>query len=215
MLKKLEKGDVSANTGADERKVDAKTLADRVKRDAAAPNLPADLKKALQDIANQLDRAKKTDNAAGQQQGDGPPGPQPAAPGDGPKIQPPSGGESAEASSMQIARESGASAGAAQAMMTGAGAASTDPNPGQGAKNGGGKLTAIEQALKRELVEAASDQLGDNVTTEIHRKTEQGRATASFTHAAAATFDRGHASAPPPVPDARRAQVQTYFIRKQ
>ena len=116
---------------------------------------------------------------------------------------------------MQIARESGASAGAAQAMMTGAGAASTDPNPGQGAKNGGGKLTAIEQALKRELVEAASDQLGDNVTTEIHRKTEQGRATASFTHAAAATFDRGHASAPPPVPDARRAQVQTYFIRKQ
>jgi hypothetical protein len=215
MLKKLQKSDMAANTGTDAKKMDAKSLAERAKRDAATPNLPADLKKALQEIADQLDKSKKSDNAAAQQQGDGPPGPQPTASADGPKIQPPSDGESVEAASMQMARESGASAGAAQAMMTGAGVNSTDPNPGQGAKNGGGKFSAIEQALKRELVEAASDQLGDNVTTEIRRKTEQGRATASFTHAAAATFDRGHASAAPPVPDARRAQVQTYFIRKQ
>jgi hypothetical protein len=213
LLKNLEKA-AAANTGSDAQKMDAKSMAERVKRDAAAPNLPADLKKALQEIAKQLEQAKKSENAAAEQPS-GPPGASSEAPpqsaGDSNAK-----GEPTESSSIQMAREAGASAGAAQTMMTGTGAASNDPNPGRGNdRNGAGRLSAIEQALKRELVEAASDQLGDNVTTEIHRKTEQGRATASFTHAAAATFDRGHASAPPPVPDSRRAQVQNYFIRKQ
>jgi hypothetical protein len=97
-------------------------------------------------------------------------------------------------------------------MMTARAPATTQPRPGS--KNGE-EVHRDRTGIKRELIEAASDQLGDNVTTEIHKKTEQGRATASFTHAGAATFDRGHASAPPPVPDARRAQVQNYFIRKQ
>ena len=117
---------------------------------------------------------------------------------------------------MQMSREASAARGRAADDDDRQRRVEQRPEPRAGRdKNGGGKFSAIEQALKRELIEAASDQLGDNVTTEIHKKTEQGRATASFTHAAAATFDRGHASAPPPVPEARRAQVQTYFIRKQ
>ena len=213
MLKDLEKA-AAANAGAEAQKLDAKALAERVKRDARAQNLPSDLKKALEEAARQLDAAKRSENAAAEQQ-TGPPGdaaPDAAQQSGGDKT---AKGDAAQSTSVQMSREAGGAAAAAQMMMTGTGSASMDPNPGQGDARKAGTLSAIEQALKRELVEAASDQLGDNVTTEIHKKTEQGRATASFTRAAAATFDRGHASAPPPVPDARRAQVHTYFIRKQ
>jgi hypothetical protein len=51
--------------------------------------------------------------------------------------------------------------------------------------------------------------------TEARRKTERGEATAAFTGGAAATFDGARASAPPPVPETRRAGIQTYFTRKQ
>ena len=39
-LKKLEKADAAANTGADGKKMDARPLAERAKRDAAAPGRP-------------------------------------------------------------------------------------------------------------------------------------------------------------------------------
>jgi hypothetical protein len=92
--------------------------------------------------------------------------------------------------------------------------------PGAGVGGSGSEETAassaaaIEVALKQEIVEASQDAPGGNVESEIRRKTEHANATVTFTSSAAGTFDRSRAAAPPPVPEARRADVQTYFIRK-
>ena len=48
----------------------------------------------------------------------------------------------------------------------------------------------------------------------LRRKTEQGRSTVGFTQGAAGQFDKSRAAAPPPVPEARRSGVQSYFVRK-
>ena len=74
---------------------------------------------------------------------------------------------------------------------------------------------ALAQAFSHETVEASQDNPGDNVETEVRRKTEQGTSSIAFTHGAAGQFDKSRAAAPPPVPEARRSGVQTYFIRKQ
>jgi hypothetical protein len=71
----------------------------------------------------------------------------------------------------------------------------------------------VTQALRRETVEAEKDTNGDNVPVEIRRKSEESQATTAFTHGKAATFDRSRAEAPPAIPEARRAQVEAYFIR--
>jgi hypothetical protein len=64
------------------------------------------------------------------------------------------------------------------------------------------------------MVEASQDSPGENVDTEIRRKTEHGNATVTFTGSASGNFDRTRAAAAPPVPEARRSGVQTYFVRK-
>jgi hypothetical protein len=76
-------------------------------------------------------------------------------------------------------------------------------------------MAELEAALRRETVEASMDNSGDNVQTEARRKTEHGQATVTYAQSAAGAVDRGRAVAPPPVPESRRAAVQTYFIRKQ
>ena len=75
---------------------------------------------------------------------------------------------------------------------------------------------AIAQALRKELIEASADTLGENVTKEdIRRKTEQGKSrSASRASRRRATFDpqprhRTAASARCPA-----AVVQRYFIRR-
>jgi len=73
----------------------------------------------------------------------------------------------------------------------------------------------ISRALRHEVIEAAEDDVSSNVQTEARRKTERGQAGAAFTGSAAAAFDGARASAPPQVPEARRAGIQTYFSRKQ
>jgi hypothetical protein len=61
-LKKLEAA--AANTGVDSKqKLDAQTLADRAKRDANAPSLPADLKKAFRRLPISSTRRRRQ-NAA-------------------------------------------------------------------------------------------------------------------------------------------------------
>ena len=82
-------------------------------------------------------------------------------------------------------------------------------------RNAGGRgATALAAAFRQEIVEASQDNAGDNVDTEIRRKTEQGSATVAFTRGAAGQFDKSRAAAPPPVPEARRSGVQSYFVRK-
>ena len=73
---------------------------------------------------------------------------------------------------------------------------------------------ALAAAFKQEMVEASQDNPGDNVETEIRRKTEQGSSKVGFTQGAAGQFDKSRAAAPPPVPEARRSGVQSYFVRK-
>jgi hypothetical protein len=74
---------------------------------------------------------------------------------------------------------------------------------------------ALAAAFSHETVEASQDNPGDNVETDVRRKTEQGTSAVAFTRGAAGQFDKSRASAPPPVPEARRSSVQTYFVRKQ
>jgi hypothetical protein len=70
-------------------------------------------------------------------------------------------------------------------------------------------------ALRRETIEASADLKGENVLTEQRRKTEHADAATAYSHAAAQPAERGSSTAPPPVPESRRAAVKSYFIRKQ
>src|SRR5205823_1000785 len=120
--------------------------------------------------------------------------------------------------SIEFSREANASAGAGMMMLSDAGGSASGMRSGgagnQGQKPGNGQLLDVEQALRRETVEANKDASGDNVTAEVRRKTEQSHATAGFTRAAAGAFDHSRVAAPPPVPEASRAKVQAYFIRQ-
>jgi hypothetical protein len=193
-----------------------KALAERAKRAAGEQALPSDLKQALNDLADTLNDAA-TEQAASLE----------ASESVASKGAEQGGAKQASASadasqaSIQFSRDADASAGSGMSMLSDAGFPSGDARPGSGAggnsgdKKGAGQMLGVEQALRRETVEADKDAAGDNVTTETRRKSEQGQAAVNFTHAASGTFDRSHAAAPPPVPEARRAQVQAYFIRKQ
>ena len=79
----------------------------------------------------------------------------------------------------------------------------------------GGAMPGIEQALKRETIEASTDTQGENVLSETRRQTERGQATVGFSHSAAVRSAPSAAEAAPPVPEGRRAAVQSYFTRKQ
>jgi hypothetical protein len=122
---------------------------------------------------------------------------------------------------IQFSRDQSPEAGAGIVMLAqqnGDQGTGVQSGPGGGTgerKTGDGKLLAIEQALRRETVEANKDIAGDNVSVETRRKTEHGQASTAFTHATPVQSDKGGAAAPPPVPEDRRSQVQSYFIRKQ
>jgi hypothetical protein len=121
---------------------------------------------------------------------------------------------------IQSLKESPSAAGADSVMMmTNKDATAAGPPGfgvgGSGATRGEAKPTNIEAALRQETIEANADSKGPNVEAQVRRKTEQGQATATFTQGAAGESDRSHAAAPPPVPEARRSDLQRYFIRKQ
>ena len=85
---------------------------------------------------------------------------------------------------------------------------------GSGSDERSGAAAALAAAFKQEIVEASQDNPGDNIDTEVRRKSEQGTSTVGFTHGAAGQFDKSRAPAPPPVPEARRNGVQSYFVEK-
>jgi hypothetical protein len=193
---------------------DMKSLADRARNAAESAALSKDMKEALEKLADELelvksDEANDTEGANAASAGG-----QPAAAG---QTDAASGSQDL---SIQFAKEANPGGGAGVMMMSNQQADKGNGPPGAGVGGSGsqettGTATNIEAALKEELVEANQDNPGANVETEIRRKTEQGNATVAFTRGASGKFDRGRAVAAPPVPEARRTGVQTYFIRKQ
>jgi hypothetical protein len=109
---------------------------------------------------------------------------------------------------------------AGKKMIGGGGPMGGDSQPGAGKTNsnvkGAGEALLVAQALRKELLEANADALGDNKEKEdLRRKTEQGTSSLGFTRAATpSSFEPSRAAAPPPVPEARRSLVYHYFIRR-
>lgn len=214
VLKELARA-MDANPRQTDRTTQLKTLAERARRAAEMAGMSQEMREALEKLADQLElveseqtnTAEGTDPAAsaGAQQGET--GPTNAAAG-------------MEEASIQFLKDADAGGGAGVVMMSSQDGPRGDGPPGAGAGGSGsldaaGRMIGIEQALRQETVEASVDNAGQNVLTETRRKTEHGRATVTFTGSASGTSDRARASAPPAVPEARRAGVQTYFIRKQ
>jgi hypothetical protein len=195
-----------------------KAVAERARKAAEMPTVPPEVRDTLQkvsdDMADAANAAQPPNDKAGQmvsskdaQQKAN------AAPGK-------KGGEIDEASIQSVA-EAEAGGGAGIIMMGSEEDAPAKAAPGLGlgggsdARTNAGRMAELEAALRRETVEASMDNPGDNVQTEARRKTERGQAGVTYSHSSAATFDRGRAVAPPPVPESRRTAVQTYFIRQQ
>lgn len=105
-------------------------------------------------------------------------------------------------------------------MMGGGGPMGGDSRPGAGGNSpnqqGAAEALLLAQALRKELVEAAADALGENIDKEDKRKkTEQGTSSLGYTRVAPPrAVEPSRASAPPPVPEARRQLLLNYFIRK-
>ena len=110
---------------------------------------------------------------------------------------------------------------ASKMMMGGGGPMGGDSGPGAGGKKneqtGLGNPALLAQALRKEMVEANADALGENKDKEDRRKkTEQGKSTLGYTRVAPpAAFEPSRSAAPPPVPEARRQLLLNYFIRKK
>jgi hypothetical protein len=213
LLAKLAKALAAADPAKAPTAKELKALAERARRAAQAEELSEDMRDVLEKIAEQAESA----DAQETRDDEGEP-----MTSDGPKK-----GEAAESNaassmqelSVQIARQSDAGGGAGIMMMSNPADQGSGP-PGSGVGGSGSDETAaasaaaLAAAFKQEVVEASQDNPGENVDTEIRRKTEQGSSKMEFTHGAAGQFDKSRAAAPPPVPEARRSGVQSYFVRK-
>jgi hypothetical protein len=191
-------------------------LSDRARKAAEMASMSQDMREALEKMADEAEEAQGEQQNAENQEG------QPAssdAPQKGDASQANSAG-SMQDLSVQMARQADAGGGAGIMMMSNPDDPSSGP-PGSGVGGSGSQeaaaaaAMALAEAFSHETVEASQDNQGDNVDADVRRKTEQGTSAVAFTHGAAGQFDKSRAAAPPPVPEARRSGVQTYFIRKQ
>lgn len=195
---------------------DLKALAERLKRASEMGSLSPELKDAFAEAAQKLADASSTQPTT-------PKDPQEAmAAADaqkGPSGQSKSPGNQDE-NSVQAVKDASAGGGAGVIMMSSQEASSgKDPGLGLGggsAQNRGrGQMADLGAALRKETIEAQTDNPGENIETEMRRNTERGDATVAYTKVAPRAFERGRSSAPPAVPEGRRAAVHSYFIRKQ
>lgn len=182
-----------------------KDLADRVKRDAALTP-PSEVRAALEDLSKKLSDPESEMDAAGMEESD-----EAQAGATVDLAGPPP----------QSSRDATAIAGIGQ--LTASKQEAADPNapPGAGAGGGssapgtGGTMAEIAKSLRHEIIEAHEDDVSGDVHSEARRKTERGSATTTFTRSAAGQSDGTRAAARRPVPETRRAGIQTYFTRKQ
>jgi hypothetical protein len=181
----------------------------------ASAGLPEDVKWSLEDLANRLANAKENQSKTNEKN-------ESASEQTGEKGKAGEGAEASQmqqAAGMQMVREAASEGAEGQMMQGGGGAMGGDSKPGAGGNQGGqGKMNmvALGQALRQEQIQAQSDQLGQNIETDLRRKTEQSQAKVSFTRVPApTTFDRSRAALPPPVPEAHRSLLQRYFQRRK
>jgi hypothetical protein len=181
-----------------------KDLADRAKRDASKAS-SSEIRDALDQLAKNLSNPEsETDSASSEKSDD-------AEQNGGVDL----------AGATQSARDASAIAGIGMIAMSKQDSAQADAPPGIGAggssssPDGGGTMPDIAKALRHEVIEAHEDDVSGDVHSEQRRKTERGSAATAYTGAAAGRSDVSRAVAPPPVPETRRAGVQTYFTRKQ
>lgn len=216
-LKDLARAMAPPGAGSDEPSKEMTAISERAKKAAQMPTVAPEVRDTLQKVADDMSDAamaskppgenpSETTSSKNAQKSDANPGKE--------------GGDVDEASITSIS-EAEAGGGAGIIMMGSKDEASGKSSPGIGMGGGsaertdGGSMADLEAALRRETIEASTDNGGQNVQTEARRKTEHGQATVTYANSAAGTFDRGRAVAPPPVPESRRAAVQTYFIRPQ
>jgi hypothetical protein len=207
--------DAEASERADGVPQQLTALAERAKRAAAMAATPPEIREALESLANDLAQAAADERLALA------PSPEAAGVQEGQHVQTakPESEAGAEALSIQSATDAGAQGGSTVIMMSSQGGGAGDAQPGAGPggdapfQKGTRASADLARALRRETVEASEDDQGRSVMTDARRKTERGRAAVSFTGGAAGTFDRSRASTPPAVPESRRADVRTYFIR--
>lgn len=197
---------------------DIKAFADRAKKAAESTSLEPEVRDALSDIADKLKQGDPNANAMGKRESDD------AASGEketgSGEAQQSKSGSGQQGGAVQSIKEASGGSGVGVVMMTDQDASSSrDGGMGLGGgsadRNGGGRLADLGAALRRETIEASVDNQGENVLTQERRKTEHAEAATAYSHSAAPTAERGAATAPPPVPESRRAAVKSYFIRKQ
>jgi len=215
MLKKAELSDAPKG-----KELNAKDLAEGAKQDGSG--MPKDMKKALEEIAQRLNKNDQGEKQASNSESAQPSSENNESGAAGEKSQgqgqPTDMKAAAAQGSMQMVREAATDPSAGK-MMMGGGMMGGDSKSGVGgnktAETGAAEALLVAQALRKELIEANDDIQGKNVLKEdIRRKTEQGKSTLGFTHVAPTAFERSRADAPPPVPEARRPLMQQYFIRK-
>jgi hypothetical protein len=181
-----------------------KDLAQRAERDASKTS-SSDVRDALDQLAKNLSKPDSELDSAGLEKSDE------AEPNGGVDMAGPS----------ESARDTNAIAGVGMLAISKQDSAQSDAPPGVGAggtsgsPNGGGTMPEIAKALRHEVVEAHEDDVSGDVHSEDRRKTEHGTASTAYSRSAAGHSDGSRAVAPPRVPEARRAGVQTYFTRKQ
>jgi hypothetical protein len=196
------------NTGNTDAAI--KELADRTRRDAAMMP-PSDIRDALDELSKKLSEPGRKLDTAGLEE---------LEESDDAEAQK-QGGASLDAPPPQSSRDASAIAGLGMVTLTNQEASDPNAPPGIGAggtadnQSVGAVAPKISEALRQEIIEAHEEDASADVQTETRRRTERGRAATTFTGSAAGAFDGARASAPPPVPETRRAGIQTYFTRKQ
>ncbi len=184
------------------------------KAESANASLPEDVQWALENMAANMARSDDrtpaaNDPAAAAKSGDAGAG----------TLQAQQATDVKPDASAPIMREAASDAGG-KPMMGGGGPMGGDSQPGAGKTNsnvmGAAQALLVAQALRKELLEASADALGENVDKEdLRRKTEQGQSALGFTRVAPPrSFEPSRATAPPPVPEARRSLLFNYFIRR-
>jgi hypothetical protein len=214
LLAKLAKALAAADPKKGPTAKELKELAERARRAADMAAMSQDMREALEKMADEAESAEAQESAADEA----------ARPMSSDDPQQGDTGETNAASSMQelsvqMTRQADPGGGAGIMMMSNPGEKGSGP-PGAGVGGSGtdeaaaAAAAALAAAFKQEVVEASQDNPGDNIDTEVRRKSEQGSSKMGFTHGAAGQFDKSRAAAPPPVPEARRNGVQSYFVRK-
>jgi hypothetical protein len=213
LMELLEKKALGDQANQKRKDLDADERAERAEN--ASAGLPEDVKWALDDMAarmaqQSMDRQTNPNNPSASSET--------AEKGMGSQQAEQKMAAMSEAAS-PLVREAATDA-AAKMMMGGGGPMGGDSRPGAGGgdKPGQGPGAGLFlQALKKEMLEANADALGENIDKEDRRKkTEQGKSTLGYTRVVPpAAFEPSRSAAPPPVPEARRQLLLNYFIRKK